>query len=150
MHARWGVPAETLPSSHPAWDIEADYLAGLCATLTYTVRPDRIIIGGGVMQPPMYDRVRRALTAKLAEEDDPLDDPTVAWPDDRATVTLGTLELIELDSNAEKDDAVVVFDPTRLTDGIEPSGDEILATRPLAYSVSVERRAGAAADTRTR
>jgi fructokinase len=69
MHARWGVPAETLPSSHPAWDIEADYLAGLCATLTYTVRPDRIIIGGGVMQPPMYDRVRRALTAKLAGYD---------------------------------------------------------------------------------
>jgi fructokinase len=69
MHARWGVPAEALPSDHPAWDIEADYLAGLCVTLTYTVRPDRIIIGGGVMQPQMYDRVRRALTAKLAGYD---------------------------------------------------------------------------------
>ena len=69
MQARWGVPAETLPSDHPAWDIEADYLAGLCATLTYTVRPDRIIIGGGVMQPQMYGRVRRALTEKLAGYD---------------------------------------------------------------------------------
>jgi len=69
MHARWGTPAETLPASHQAWDIEADYLAGLCATLTYIVRPDRIIIGGGVMQPPMYDRVRRALTDKLGGYD---------------------------------------------------------------------------------
>ncbi|HEX2435094.1 MAG TPA: catalase, partial [Solirubrobacterales bacterium] len=82
------------------------------------------------------------LTAKLAEEDDPLDDPTVAWPNDRATVTLGRLELIALDSDAESDGEVVVFDPTRVTDGIELSDDEILATRPLAYSVSVERRAG--------
>lgn len=69
MHARWGAPAETLPAGHQAWEIEAEYLAGLCATLTYIVRPDRIIIGGGVMQPPMYDRVRRALTEKLAGYD---------------------------------------------------------------------------------
>lgn len=69
MQARWGVPAETLPSSHQAWDVEADYIAGLCATLTYTVRPDRIIVGGGVMQLAMYDRVRRALTDKLAGYD---------------------------------------------------------------------------------
>jgi fructokinase len=69
MQARWGVPAETLPSNHQAWDIEADYIAGLCATLTYTVRPDRIIVGGGVMQLAMYDRVRGALTDKLAGYD---------------------------------------------------------------------------------
>ena len=69
MKARWGVPAETLPANHQAWEFEADYLAGLCATLTYTVRPDRIIIGGGVMQPPMFDRVRRALIDKLAGYD---------------------------------------------------------------------------------
>lgn len=69
MQARWGMPAETLPADHQAWDIEADYLAGLCATLTYTVRPDRIIIGGGVMQPAMFDRVRCALREKLAGYD---------------------------------------------------------------------------------
>lgn len=70
MKARWGQPAETLSPDHLGWDIEADYLAGLCATLTYTVRPDRIILGGGVMQnPAMYGRVRRALVAKLAGYD---------------------------------------------------------------------------------
>ena len=69
MHARWGVPAEQLPADHPAWDIEADYIAALCATLTYVIRPDRIIVGGGVMQPQMYRRVRAALVAKLAGYD---------------------------------------------------------------------------------
>ncbi|MFE8583675.1 ROK family protein [Sphingomonas sp. NCPPB 2930] len=69
MRARWGMPAERLPADHPAWDIEADYIAALCATLTYVVRPDRIIVGGGVMQPQMYPRVRSALFAKLAGYD---------------------------------------------------------------------------------
>jgi len=69
MQARWGVPAEQLPADHAAWAIAADYIAQLCATLTYVVRPDRIIVGGGVMQPQMYPRVRRALVAKLAGYD---------------------------------------------------------------------------------
>ncbi|MCJ2184238.1 ROK family protein [Novosphingobium sp. 1949] len=70
MKARWGVPAETLPLDHAAWDIEADYLAGLCTTLSYVVRPDRIILGGGVMQAGhMYTRVRTRLAEKLAGYD---------------------------------------------------------------------------------
>jgi catalase len=89
------------------------------------------------------------LTATLAEDDDPLDDPTVAWPEARTTVTLGTLELTELDADAESDE-IVVFDPTRVTDGVVLSDDEILATRPLAYSVSVERRLGNDPGARTR
>jgi catalase len=36
---------------------------------------------------------------------------------------------------------VLVFDPTRVTDGIELSDDPILRFRPRAYSVSVARRA---------
>jgi catalase len=83
--------------------------------------------------------VRFALSVKLAEGDDPLDDPTVPWPDDRPTIALGTMELAELYPDAEAD-GVMVFDPTRVTDGIECSEDEILATRPHAYAVSAERR----------
>jgi catalase len=82
------------------------------------------------------------LHVRLAEGDDPLDDPTVPWPETRPTVTLGTMELTDLVAGAEEGD-VIVFDPTRVTDGIETSDDEILATRPHAYTVSVERRAAA-------
>ena len=34
----------------------------------------------------------------------------------------------------------LVFDPMRLTDGIEPSDDKILLARPAAYSVSIDKR----------
>lgn len=46
--ARFGDP-EDLPSDHPAWDIEAYYLAQACLSLYLTARPQRILLGGGVM-----------------------------------------------------------------------------------------------------
>ena len=45
---RHGDPA-LLPRNHPAWDIEAFYLAQACLALTLTARPERILLGGGVM-----------------------------------------------------------------------------------------------------
>ncbi|MEA2398492.1 MAG: catalase [Thermoleophilaceae bacterium] len=87
--------------------------------------------------------VRFTLMARLAGEGDPLDDPTVAWPDERELVELGRLELTGLDTSREVGDDILVFDPTRVTDGIELSDDQILRVRSPAYSVSVERRSGA-------
>jgi fructokinase len=78
MHARWGEPAEALVDAHPAWPMAAHYIAELCATLTYTVRPDRIIVGGGVMRPHMYGLVRDALGRKLAGYDASLTDLDLA------------------------------------------------------------------------
>jgi catalase len=86
--------------------------------------------------------IRFAFVATLAGEDDPLADPTLPWPDDRERVTLGTLELTEALPDEKPGDAYV-FDPMNLVDGIEPSDDAILAARPHAYSVSIERRLAA-------
>jgi catalase len=58
-------------------------------------------------------------------------------------VVVGTLRIEELDRTRERDGDVLVFDPTRVTDGIELSADPILRVRPDAYAVSVERRSGA-------
>lgn len=70
MKARWGVRPPDLPDDHPAWRIEADYIAALCTNLTYVMRPDRIILGGGVMQRAHIHRlVREALAKKLAGYD---------------------------------------------------------------------------------
>ena len=82
------------------------------------------------------------LLARLGEDGDPTDDPTVAWPDERETVELGRIELTGLDTSREQDGDVLVFDPTRVTDGIELSEDQILNFRPDAYAVSVFRRTG--------
>ena len=88
--------------------------------------------------------VRFRLYARLAEDDDPIDDPTQPWPEERERVELGTIELTGLDTTRERDGDVLVFDPTRVTDGIELSGDRILRFRPDAYAVSVFRRTGVA------
>jgi catalase len=83
---------------------------------------------------------RFTLEFTLARDDDPLDDPTVEWEGEREVVELGELEVIEVVEDAETPDSPLVFDPMRLTDGIEPSDDKILAARPKAYNVSIERR----------
>ena len=58
-------------------------------------------------------------------------------------MVVGTLRIEGLDHTRERDGDVLVFDPTRVTDGIEFSADAILHIRPDAYAVSVERRSGA-------
>lgn len=78
-----------------------------------------------------------------AGEDDALDDPTEAWPEDRDVVDLGRLELTGLAFDREQGEDVLVFDPTRVTDGIELSEDPILHARTAAYAVSVARRTAA-------
>jgi len=50
MAARWRSTPEQLPNKHPAWELEADYLAQMCINLTLMISPQRIIIGGGVPQ----------------------------------------------------------------------------------------------------
>ncbi|MDW8316997.1 MAG: ROK family protein [Anaerolineae bacterium] len=57
---RWGQRAETLPPDHPAWDLEARYIALALNNFICTLSPQRIILGGGVMgQPQMFPLVRR-------------------------------------------------------------------------------------------
>lgn len=80
------------------------------------------------------------LIAVIAGEGDAVDDPTVPWPDERERVEVGRLVLDGPDTERERGDDVLVFDPARVIDGIELSGDPILSFRSAAYSVSVARR----------
>lgn len=82
------------------------------------------------------------LVAVIAQDGDPLDDPTAAWPPERERVAIGRLELTGLASDRERDGDILVFDPTRVVDGVECSDDPILHARSWAYSESVERRTG--------
>lgn len=49
MQARWSKPAHELPADHPAWVLEADYLAQACVNLACILSPEMILLGGGVM-----------------------------------------------------------------------------------------------------
>jgi catalase len=80
--------------------------------------------------------VRFDLEVQIAGSGDDPDDPSSVWPEDRERILVGTLEVTE--PCEEGDD--FVFDPTRVTDGIELSDDPVLRFRPRAYSISHERR----------
>jgi fructokinase len=60
MARRWGEPAENLPDGHPAWDLEAEYIALGLVNLAYAFSPQRIVLGGGVAQHPGFHEMVRA------------------------------------------------------------------------------------------
>lgn len=66
LEARWGVRAEHLPPDHPAWDLEAEYLALALHNLVCVLSPQRVILGGGVMkQEHLFPRIRTRLRSLL-------------------------------------------------------------------------------------
>jgi fructokinase len=63
---RWGSPAEELEPDHPAWGLEAEYISAALANIVFTVGPDRIVVGGGVLgQPELLAMIRRDLGGLL-------------------------------------------------------------------------------------
>ena len=59
--ARVQGDARDLPDDHPTFALEAYYLAQMCVNLIMTLSPERIILGGGVMQ-------RESLIKQVREE----------------------------------------------------------------------------------
>ena len=67
LEGRWGKPAETLPPEHPAWDLEARYIASALTSLVLVLSPERLILGGGVMQVGvLFPLIRQHLVRSLA------------------------------------------------------------------------------------
>jgi fructokinase len=70
MEARWNQRGETLPIGHPAWALEAHYLALGLVNIITVLSPHRIILGGGVMEsshlfPMIRNEVRGLLNDYL-------------------------------------------------------------------------------------
>lgn len=64
--ARWEQVGEDLPADHPAWALEAFYLAQMCVNLTLILSPRRIILGGGVMDVDgLIERVRASFAGQF-------------------------------------------------------------------------------------
>lgn len=74
IQARWGQPAHLLPDGYPAWDLEAEYLALGIVGWACTLSPERVVMGGGVMQraelfPKIRARVAELLNGYLEPPD---------------------------------------------------------------------------------
>ena len=83
--------------------------------------------------------VRFTLEVDLAAAGARVDDPTSVWKP-RRTITAGTLEITGFEEERDTGGDLLVFDPTRVTEGIELSDDPVLRFRPHAYDVSARRR----------
>ena len=86
--------------------------------------------------------IRFTLNVQLAGPDDPIVDPSAKWTGE--VIKVGVLEITGPETQRETADDIVVFDPMRVTDGIEPSDDPVLHFRTVAYSESVRERSGVA------
>ncbi|NKB98470.1 MAG: ROK family protein [Pseudomonadales bacterium] len=49
LTGRWQQDPKHLSHDHPAWDLQAYYLASLCTKLLRLVTPTKILLGGGIM-----------------------------------------------------------------------------------------------------
>ena len=68
MQARWRQTPEELPHTHPAWTLEAGYLAHALAAVVCLLSPQRIIMGGGVMASPQLLPLIRARLLELLND----------------------------------------------------------------------------------
>ncbi|HSM55703.1 MAG TPA: ROK family protein [Candidatus Sulfomarinibacteraceae bacterium] len=62
---RWEQAADTLPPEHPAWELQATYLSYALVNFLLTLSPQRIILGGGVMQQRQLFPMIRQTTREL-------------------------------------------------------------------------------------
>lgn len=60
---RWSKPAEELPADHPCWAEFAELMGLALANLNYSLSPQKIILGGGVMhQPQLLSRIHEQVS----------------------------------------------------------------------------------------
>jgi fructokinase len=68
IQARWKQPAEDLPPEHPAWQLEAHYLGLGISNLITALSPQRVILGGGVMdQSQLFPMIRNEVRELLGD-----------------------------------------------------------------------------------
>ncbi|MEZ5300306.1 MAG: ROK family protein [Verrucomicrobiales bacterium] len=66
IEQRWGNPGAELPTEHPAWDLQARYLASAAMNIALTLSPRKILLGGGVMAAPgLIERTRAHFADRL-------------------------------------------------------------------------------------
>jgi catalase len=80
------------------------------------------------------------LVVQLPNPGDPTNDASIVWPDDRKTITLGTITISSVVPDSDAAQRALGFDPIRLTDGIELSDDPLPALRSSVYMLSRIRR----------
>ena len=77
--------------------------------------------------------------AQIAEKGDNIEDPSVAWPESRKMVKLGTFTLTKPAGDPENAQRTLLFLPGQLHPGVE-AADPMLIMRNTAYPISLGER----------
>jgi catalase len=101
-------------------------------------------LGPDYLTTEIRERVRRdpvtfKLFLQVAAPDDKIDDPSIAWPDARKKVELGTLTITNAVADSQTAEKKLLFMPGTLVPGIQ-AADPMIAARSAAYIVSLSRR----------
>jgi catalase len=83
--------------------------------------------------------IRFTWYAQLSQPDDRIDDPSVAWPEDRRLVNLGVITIERLPANTPGLDRSLLFLPGNLPAGIGIA-DPMVTVRNAAYPLSFRER----------
>lgn len=86
--------------------------------------------------------VRWDMMVSIGEPGDPVDNPTLAWPDTRKKIKAGTLTISSAMPQKGAKCEKINYDPLVMAGGIEPTNDPILQFRSQAYAVSFSKRLG--------
>ena len=97
------------------------------------------------LQQALIDRthkgpVRWDMLVSIGKPGDPVDNPTLAWPENRKQFKAGTLTLASAMPQKGAECEKINFDPLVMSDGIAPTNDPILLFRSPAYAVSFAKR----------
>jgi len=79
------------------------------------------------------------LVVQIAEKGDKVEDPSIAWPDSRKTVKLGTFSLTKITDDQQAAQKTLLFLPGQPHPGVEPA-DPMLVLRNTAYPISLGER----------
>lgn len=159
-HAREFLASRTYPASYATavyFGINAlkfTNAAGRPAFVRYRLVPhvaeqylspeERKAKGPSYLQDDIAQRVRAGPVsfdwyAQVAQPGDKIDDPSIAWPDTRRLVKLGTFRLTGAPANAADVQRTLLFLPGQPHPGVE-AADPMLVLRNSAYPISLGQR----------
>ncbi|CAN5167161.1 hypothetical protein BH09BAC4_BH09BAC4_01280 [soil metagenome] len=104
-------------------------------------------LGPNYLQEEIKERVAKKpvvfkLYAQIAQKGDKIEDPSIAWPNSRKRVLLGTVTITKVAANTVAEDKTLFFNPNNVPEGINIA-DPMLLDRARAYPISVGGRQGA-------
>jgi catalase len=114
------------------------------AGIEYLPTEQRSNAGPDYLSREIRDRVTRGpirfrFRVQVAVPSDVIDDPSIAWPNDRRMIDLGTIEITDVVQDSDAAERALLFLPAELPPGIAPA-DPMIQARHDAYPVSFDRR----------